>query len=392
MRGKKRFKNSDVYNNTIVAYPDFEFFIYNSNIYVNRESSKNGNFSNKINHVPQGFISLHEINVNRPADSMVYPFITKDSARTAFRTVTTSNFQDSSQFTFGDTISGSYPLSGSINRIYVQSYENDNKRFLRSLQNSIELGGYMNNSFNYSSINSADANIIEVPSIFYGSQVKKGSVQLDYYITGTLLGTLKDTKKDGRLIETVGPRTGKTAGIILYEQGICILTGSYDLSADNATKDKYFHSSTTSFPNWLSFGSGMRETAGSGSAKSSENVGTTPSYLIKVKGTNKIPTLTMLVRAEKGEHNYSNNPTFIDYDNSGSASVTSGSYTETSRTIKNIAKSKYAGYQEAFEKITYISKIGIYDKDDNLLGIATLANPVKKTEIQDYLFKLRLDF
>ena len=33
----------------------------------------------------------------------------------------------------------------------------------------------------------------------------------------------------------------------------------------------------------------------------------------------------------------------------------------------------------------------IYDKDKNLIAIASLANPVKKTETRDFMFKLKLD-
>ena len=58
----KKFKKDDIYNNTIVTYPEYEFFVYNSKTYINRESSVDGDFSNTINHVPQGFISLHEMN------------------------------------------------------------------------------------------------------------------------------------------------------------------------------------------------------------------------------------------------------------------------------------------------------------------------------------------
>ena len=46
----------------------------------------------------------------------------------------------------------------------------------------------------------------------------------------------------------------------------------------------------------------------------------------------------------------------------------------------------------SFEKQVYISKIGLYDKDRNLIGIAKLATPVRKREIDSYTFKLKLDF
>ena len=74
------------------------------------------------------------------------------------------------------------------------------------------------------------------------------------------------------------------------------------------------------------------------------------------------------------------------------ATATVDSYIENKTKARNIRKSKYENFNEEYENITYISQIGIYDKDKNLIGIAKLANPVKKTEIQDYMFKLRLDF
>tara|TARA_R100001509_G_scaffold73906_1_gene41227 strand:+ start:176 stop:304 length:129 start_codon:yes stop_codon:yes gene_type:complete len=41
--------------------------------------------------------------------------------------------------------------------------------------------------------------------------------------------------------------------------------------------------------------------------------------------------------------------------------------------------------------VTYISSIGIYDKDQNLIAVAKVANPIRKLESEDYTFKLKLD-
>lgn len=388
----KKFKKDDIYYNTVVTYPEFEFFINNSNTYINRESAKSGDFSNNVNHVPQGFISLHEINVNRPADQLVYPFITKDGARTAFRTVTTSEFQDSGQFQFGDTITGTYPLSASINRIFVQSYDNDNKKFLMSLKNPITTTNNKSAHFKYDNFKDSTVNIIEIPSIFYGSSIRKGSVHLESYTSGTLTARLSDSKKNGELIESYGDHSGSVAGIVLYDYGICLLTASWAINTDSTTKDAFFDQNTTDYQSWLNFGSGIQETIGSGTAQSGHAVGENSSYRIKIEGTNKIPTLTMMAHAEKGELNYSNNPTFIDYNNKINVVFHSSSYHEQEGLIKNITKSKYYGHQEDYQNIVYISKIGIYDKNKNLIAIANLANPIKKTEAQDLLFKLRIDF
>lgn len=100
----------------------------------------------------------------------------------------------------------------------------------------------------------------------------------------------------------------------------------------------------------------------------------------------------MMAHAKLGELNFSHNPTFIQNENQLSSSVTAKSFGETPGKIKNIKKSKFTGHIEPFENTTYISKIGIYDEDKNLIAIATLANPVKKTEMKEYTFKLRMDF
>ena len=47
--------------------------------------------------------------------------------------------------------------------------------------------------------------------------------------------------------------------------------------------------------------------------------------------------------------------------------------------------------QQAFQKTTYISKVGIYDSNRNLIAIAKTATPIKKTEERDFVFKLKLD-
>ena len=61
------------------------------------------------------------------------------------------------------------------------------------------------------------------------------------------------------------------------------------------------------------------------------------------------------------------------------------------RTIKNIASSSFASHNEPFKRQVFISRIGIYDEDKNLIGVATLANPVLKEEENDLAFKIKLD-
>ena len=101
--------------------------------------------------------------------------------------------------------------------------------------------------------------------------------------------------------------------------------------------------------------------------------------------------MTMFAHSSKGEHNLSSNPTFFEYGSTGSYSATELQVIETPAKIKNTIKSPYKYYEEKFENTTYISKIGIYDEYHNLIAIAKLANPVKKTEKVGHTFKLKLD-
>ena len=105
----------------------------------------------------------------------------------------------------------------------------------------------------------------------------------------------------------------------------------------------------------------------------------------------------MFAHADQGELNNSSNPTFIDFDdrndNEEEVTLSANRYVEdTELTISNVVKSEHSNASGSFEKTTYISKIGIYDEDKNLIGIAKLATPIKKTESRSYTFKMKLDF
>ena len=101
----------------------------------------------------------------------------------------------------------------------------------------------------------------------------------------------------------------------------------------------------------------------------------------------------MLAHAPKGDLNHSNNPTYIKHGEAESPVVDNTKYIEKSdKEIKNIVKSVHSNYSESFEKTTYISKVGIYDEDKNLIAIAKVATPVKKTEDREYTFKIKMDF
>jgi hypothetical protein len=226
-----------------------------------------------------------------------------------------------------------------------------------------------------------DTNLISVPKIFYGSRIKPGSLSLKFYITGSLVGELKDTKYNGELIQ-VGPEgstgSGSVAGVAMYEEGFLLLTGSWDL-----TPETYDFGSGPATGSWLNYAAG---------ANDGLSVSTSASFDLSFKGHTETQVLTMFAHARRGEVNYSNNPTFLDYGQDRLQLTSSNVYLENDAvTIKNTVSSSYTGFDAPFERQVYVSRVAIYDDDKKLIGVATLANPVLKKESQDLSFKLKLD-
>jgi hypothetical protein len=227
-------------------------------------------------------------------------------------------------------------------------------------------------------------NLISIPSIFFGSQIKKGSLELNFYVSGTLIGTLKDERQNGELIQT-GPEgsngSGSIAGVALYNEGFMMLTGSWDLDDDH-TED--YNGAGAVSPAWIYYGVGAQDGKTIANQESA--------WTLDFKGTSKTQVLTMFAHAPKGTINHSNNPTFASYDDNKSPDKGGSFYSEPPGvSIKNIVSSSFEDPSPAFRKETYISKIGIYDENKNLIAIAKLATPVKKTEERDLTFKLKLD-
>ena len=218
--------------------------------------------------------------------------------------------------------------------------------------------------------------MISIPSIFYGSSIEKGSVRLKYYVTGTLIAEAADTLKNGVLSQTSGSATGTNIGVVLYNEGFILLTASTDIDTHT---EAYTTTSTAHSASWQYFGV-TGSYAGSPSS----------SFSLDFNGVNHVQTMTFFAHAKENQINFSNNPTFL----SGAVAATSGSsvyHEDAEMNIKNIVTSSYKNYTASFQPVTYISKVAIYDDDKNLIGIASLANPVRKLEDRSYTFKLKLD-
>jgi hypothetical protein len=417
-----KFKQTDIFYNRIKTHPQKEFFIFNSSIYLDKQTKISGAFTSSVPNVSPGFASLYELNVDRISSStaqligggldypiydngLIYPFITKNGNLSRFSTMTTASWNE--DFQYGDVLTGSYPMSASITRqLFAASATRDQtaNRVL-ALKNTVNYYTPLSNQYAYSSsVGDWDkgkqaVNLISIPSIFYGSSIKKGSISLKYYITGTLIGELRDENNNGELIQ-VGPygssNSGSVAGVALYNEGFLLLTGAWDLKPaefGSVTQLDYTNENAATDSSWLYYAVGANDGIPADGHVSLTRA--SASYDFSFEGVNYVPVVTMLAHAPKGELNYSNNPTYINLTESAALSFNSSSYSyieSDKQRVKNVVKSPYVSPTASYEPQTYISQIGIYDKNKNLIGIAKVATPVKKTEDRDFTFKLKLDF
>ena len=444
-----KFKSNDVYHNTLKTYPSIKFVVYSGSAYYNDNPSFQGASADPI--IPQqpGQVSLYEMNVDRsssdtgrfigPANlvgiddgiqdtGLIYSFVTKNGARLGFRSMaTTASWNEA---LYGTPLYGNYPYTSSISKEFYSATtprsasapgwigdpDTDpaavrigSVSHLLALKNTINHYGYVSPEFAYSSsardFNEVEIGLVNIPTIFYGSSIKKGTVDLRYYITGTLLAQAKDENKNGLLRCTYGTSSvsGSVVGLVLYDEGILILTSSVELSPGSADNYEGTPGDPGSFtlPRWTYFaqslsGSVLSNTGPGAGAGPDPTTGLitaeSASFIMEMSGTSTTQTLTMFAAARKGQLNQSNNPTFLQYSTNNYAATGSRTYIENDKMqIKNVVSSSYADPTGSFEKTTYISKVGVYDENKNLIAIAKVATPLKKTVERDFTFKIKLD-
>jgi len=532
-----KFEQNDVFKNRIKTHPRISFVISDKKTYYNRDILPINTFAiadETIQQTEQGDLSLYELNINRDAsthspptqESLIYPFITKQGSLTSFKTISTETFQT---YSYGDVIRGQYPLSSSIDVEY-QAASSTDRPHIKALKNTFNYYRPLSPHYAYESSNavgtwdkaSQEIKLVSIPSIFYGSSIKKGSVDMKFYITGSLIGRLQDSNQNGELIQTIGPaatsaqgrvdfnnsfessydnkriilentsgisktfifdatgtegstgtvdgsgfiiiqidgyegdnaaigtefatgvesvsgfqistnddtfgsitltqviggssgnttiqdpdsiaslgivqfaggaadNNGKVAGTVLYNEGFVALTGSWDLSSTYT--DEYLFSGVNIAPKWTLWGQKFLA-ADPGAAEFCPS----SSWTIDCEGTNYVPVITMLAHAKMGDLNHSNNPTYVKPSSDQDVEVCVDIehdvdyYENDKRELANVVKSPYPNTSGSFEKTTYISKVGIYDENKNLIAIAKLATPVKKTISREYTFKMKVDF
>ncbi len=358
-------KDNDVFVNTIEANPDQSFYIHDGNIYLNNHQAVSGTYSDNILGVPEGYVSLFEYNVNRASSNRIYPFITKGAHKQTFKSISKTDWN--TQFNYdGEVITGSYNLSSSISRETMSSPSAK----LRALRSALKHNEFWSQSFDFDNFQTI-VSIINIPSIFYGSSIKKGSVSLKIYNGGILDSEAVDSNRRGELVHN-----NVIIGNILYDEGIILLNSSAPHSIINSIQYA-----------WTDFGFGI----GAGEIIIPARLDV--SFGLHFQGISQVQNMTILAKAPEGMLNHSNNPTYLQKSENPFVHYHTSSYEfiEKRRKVKNVVPSEQTDFEPPFDKETYISKICLYDEHRKLVGVCKLATPIRKTEAKEYLFKMKID-
>ncbi len=228
---------------------------------------------------------------------------------------------------------GPSPLSSSIRSIYR----------LRTIaeKNSFERPTIFSTSSFWTDVTnplSFTGSAIDIPQVLYGEKIKENSVKLTVARTiygntfrneyvddgyGCLVSTSVNLDNFNEVIENM-------FGVVFYTHGIVLFSETGFL--DDVTP-------------------------------------VTMNVNLHFSGTNKIPMNMYLCSVNKGDANFSINPSFVSF-------VSSSNKNEI--TTKNPK--------------TFITGIGLYDENYDLIGVAKLATPILNEEKSSITFKLKLNF
>lgn len=166
---------------------------------------------------------------------------------------------------------------------------------------------------------------------------------------------------------TNGPLNGITGstqqkcGLIFYQAGVAVITSSVFMS----TADGGFLSASCNFFDAsTSFTGSMISEEISGSADGLRN----RIYNLQFNNTIELNSTVYFCRAKHNEFNYSSNPTYL---------------TGSQIRVKDVPSDT---------PISYITSIGLYSADNQLLAVGKFSEPIRKDRTVELTFRARLDY
>ena len=289
-----KFDEDEIIFNTIKTHPESNFYMFQTSgdIRLIYNNQKNPLVDDDVaatyagqqtpvpnsSHVPYGFIELYGQNIARPYSSfesgpdLIYPFVTKDSGLASMSSVSTSQFNQ--DFAYGDIIKGLGVRGATISAQDVSKGSSSldvNVRLRDALRTTFKHYVAMSRRFSYetgleglddasSSWQDESFKLLQIPSIFYGEKIKKGTLKLEWYNLGKLVGKVEDIRQNGELIVTHSEsdtEIGKFVGLVFYSEGFILLTGKSDIYSSNISPDQHSGNSGTGEITWKDFMNGL---------------------------------------------------------------------------------------------------------------------------------------
>lgn len=251
--------------------------------------------------------------------------------------------------------------ASSSNGFYIDPLYNSikNKYYTDNSKNGIHFG-IISASLSFSESRNLEEtiSIIQVPQLNYGEEIKPGTV------------TLVDLETSKTLSDDSWGVLTEYSGNVFYDDGLIIVNGEI------------------------------------------------PSYSLEYKSTQTIYENEFLLTVKSGEFNYSQNPSAVNVNVINEYNFEVSEYTNRypshSVLIKEVLDidriTYYSGSLDSTVSgswddyytyrhsdptgsylTTYITSIGLYDADNNLVAVAKLPNPIKNLPDYDITFLIRLD-
>lgn len=236
---------------------------------------------------------------------------------------------------------------------------NEKKRIYRQM--AAHLLGDANSRFNFNNVNHDDLFFICLKRRLFKDEIRKGQTSVLYRADGADL-SLADVGAASSYVIGFAGDEGKLysgsieVGKVYYNAGIIVVsTGAL--------------SPATGSPVEWSGNLAINQIAISGNIDNMVDGFKNRMANVQFQNQTNLNSTIYFCRAMNAEYNYSSNPTFID--SQGRIVPTSGSDNQTR---------------------TYITTIGLYDVNDNLLGVAKTSEPIKKSPDSELVFRVRLSF
>jgi hypothetical protein len=244
----------------------------------------------------------------------------------------------------------------------------DNDRKVRLFDEDGQLGGGAKHR---------NALFINFSRLLVKDEIKKGSFSLQYLASGSYTSpntivTIQDTnaQNDYRVNSPAGEYgilySGSVpAGLIYYQAGIAVLPIATSSLSGVPGSSMHLFSPTAGMN---SSGEVIHQILTGSNITAIADSFRRRLYNVSFNNTTELNSTIYFCRVNSGEFNYSSNPTYL----SGSKIVTKSQPTD--------------------EPVSYITTVGLYSADNELLAVAKLSEPIKKTPSTELTLRVRLDY